>query len=193
MCLCQALVATCGVWFPDWGLNLVPLHWKCRVLATRRADESLPLPLDLPLPTVEVALWEGWFSLQAAELVEGNHGSISDCQVSRRGELESEANPEKNRDKKWKDIPNNLFFFFSQHPDQAMPDILPFLKTHFILFSAAVGFVAHSGFLRLKRTRRLSSCGMQASHFDGGPCGGAQAPAAWTQSPQLRGSRALTQ
>ena len=111
MCLCQALVATCGVWFPDWGLNLVPLHWKCRVLATRRADESLPLPLDLPLPTVEVALWEGWFSLQAAELVEGNHGSISDCQVSRRGELESEANPEKNRDKKWKDIPNNLFFF----------------------------------------------------------------------------------
>ena len=68
-----------------------------------------------------------------------------------------EANPEKNRDKKWKDIPNNLLFFFSQHPDQAMPDILPFLKTRFILFSAAVGFVAHSGFLRLKRTGRLSA------------------------------------
>ena len=30
----RPLVAACGIWFPDQGSNLGPLHWECRVLAT---------------------------------------------------------------------------------------------------------------------------------------------------------------
>ena len=32
--LCQVFVAACGIQFPDQGLNLGPLHWDCRVLAS---------------------------------------------------------------------------------------------------------------------------------------------------------------
>ena len=32
--VCRCLVGACGIYFPDQGLNLGPLHWECRVLAT---------------------------------------------------------------------------------------------------------------------------------------------------------------
>ena len=31
---CKLLVAACGIYFPDQGLNLGPLHWESGVLAT---------------------------------------------------------------------------------------------------------------------------------------------------------------
>ena len=32
---------TCGIEFPDQGVNLDPLHWECRVLATGPSGKSL--------------------------------------------------------------------------------------------------------------------------------------------------------
>ena len=62
---------------------------------------TLPLPLDLLLPTVGGALLgKTLFSLGVAQLVEGKYKSIGNCLVSRMGELENEANTEENRDKK---------------------------------------------------------------------------------------------
>ena len=29
---CKLLDVACGIWFPDWGLNLGSLHGKCGVL-----------------------------------------------------------------------------------------------------------------------------------------------------------------
>ena len=31
---CGLLVVTCGIWFPDQGLSLGPLHWEKGVLMT---------------------------------------------------------------------------------------------------------------------------------------------------------------
>ena len=39
----RPLVAAYGIWFPDQGLNLGPLHWKCRVLATGPTEQSQDL------------------------------------------------------------------------------------------------------------------------------------------------------
>ena len=36
-----SLVATCGMQFPDQGMNLVFLHWECRVLAQGSPSSSL--------------------------------------------------------------------------------------------------------------------------------------------------------
>ena len=40
-----SLIVACGIWFPDQGLNLGPLHWECRVLATGSPGMSLLLLL----------------------------------------------------------------------------------------------------------------------------------------------------
>ena len=37
---CELLVAACGIYFPNQGLNLGPLHWECRVLATGPPGKS---------------------------------------------------------------------------------------------------------------------------------------------------------
>ena len=37
------LVAVCGISFPDQRLNLGPLHWECRVLATEPPGKSLSI------------------------------------------------------------------------------------------------------------------------------------------------------
>ena len=39
---CELLVASCGVWFPDQGLKLDPLHWECGVLVIGSPERSLP-------------------------------------------------------------------------------------------------------------------------------------------------------
>ena len=36
----QVLVGSCGVYFPDQGSNLGPLHWECGVLATGPPGKS---------------------------------------------------------------------------------------------------------------------------------------------------------
>ena len=41
----NSLVAACGIWFPDQGLDLGPLHWEHGVLATGSPGKSLPWPL----------------------------------------------------------------------------------------------------------------------------------------------------
>ena len=33
-------MAACGIYFPDQGSNLGPLHWECRVLATGPPGQS---------------------------------------------------------------------------------------------------------------------------------------------------------
>ena len=38
---CERLVAACGIQFPDQGLNLGPLQWELRVLATGPGVKSL--------------------------------------------------------------------------------------------------------------------------------------------------------
>ena len=38
--LCWALAVACGIWFPDQGLNLGPLHWECSVLTTGPPEKS---------------------------------------------------------------------------------------------------------------------------------------------------------
>ena len=38
--LCWVLVAVCGIYFPDQGSNLGPLHWEHGVLATRSPEKS---------------------------------------------------------------------------------------------------------------------------------------------------------
>ena len=38
--VCKPLVGTCGIQFPDQGLNLGALHWECRVLATGPPGKS---------------------------------------------------------------------------------------------------------------------------------------------------------
>ena len=37
-----SLVSACGIWLPDQGSNLGPLHWEHRVLATGPSGKSLP-------------------------------------------------------------------------------------------------------------------------------------------------------
>ena len=37
---CKLLLATCGTYFPDQGLNLGPLLWECGVLATGPPGKS---------------------------------------------------------------------------------------------------------------------------------------------------------
>ena len=39
--VCELLIATCGVSFPDQGSNPDPLHWEYRVLATGPPGKSL--------------------------------------------------------------------------------------------------------------------------------------------------------
>ena len=41
----DSLVAACGIWFPDQGLNLGPLRWEHGVLDTGSPGKSLPWPL----------------------------------------------------------------------------------------------------------------------------------------------------
>ena len=41
--LVSALAATCGIQFPEQELNLGPLPWECRVLATGPPEKSLVL------------------------------------------------------------------------------------------------------------------------------------------------------
>ena len=36
----EFLVAVYGIWFPDQGLNLIPLHWEHSVLATGPPEKS---------------------------------------------------------------------------------------------------------------------------------------------------------
>ena len=38
---CELLVAACGIYFPDQGSNLGPLHWEHRVLSTVPPGKSL--------------------------------------------------------------------------------------------------------------------------------------------------------
>ena len=44
---CEFLVVACGIQFPDLGLNLGPLHWEPRVLATGPPGKS-PFPICMP-------------------------------------------------------------------------------------------------------------------------------------------------
>ena len=37
----KLLVAACGIWFPDQGLNPGPLHWELGVLSTGPPGKSL--------------------------------------------------------------------------------------------------------------------------------------------------------
>ena len=37
---CAVLVAACGIYFPDQGLNSTPLHWEAGVLATGAQEKS---------------------------------------------------------------------------------------------------------------------------------------------------------
>ena len=37
---CAVLVAACGIYFPDQGLNSTPLHWEAGVLATGAREKS---------------------------------------------------------------------------------------------------------------------------------------------------------
>ena len=37
---CELLDVACGIWFPDWGLDLGPLHWKHGVLDTGPPGKS---------------------------------------------------------------------------------------------------------------------------------------------------------
>ena len=39
--LCQVFIAACGIWFPDQGLTLGPVHWEFRVLVTGPPGKSL--------------------------------------------------------------------------------------------------------------------------------------------------------
>ena len=41
ICLCRVLVEVCGIYLPDQGWNLGPLHWQRRVLATGPPGKSL--------------------------------------------------------------------------------------------------------------------------------------------------------
>ena len=43
--LCQVLVKSCGIYFPDQGLNPGPLHWELGVLDAGLPEKSLP-PLN---------------------------------------------------------------------------------------------------------------------------------------------------
>ena len=42
---CKLLTVSCGIQFPDQGMNLGPLHCKRRLLATGPPGKSLPCPL----------------------------------------------------------------------------------------------------------------------------------------------------
>ena len=55
-----ALGLSCDMWdlFPDWGLNLGPLHWKCRVLATGPPGKSLLWFFDLKNQLWSTSLWQ---------------------------------------------------------------------------------------------------------------------------------------
>ena len=43
----ELLVVACGIWFPEQGLNLDPLQWEHRVLATGPPGKSMCLLLRL--------------------------------------------------------------------------------------------------------------------------------------------------
>ena len=43
---CKLLVAACGIYLPDWGSNLGPLHWEHEVLATGPPGKSLDWSLS---------------------------------------------------------------------------------------------------------------------------------------------------
>ena len=47
--VCELLIATCGIQFPDHGLNPSPLHWECRVLATGSQGKSPKPSLKLKI------------------------------------------------------------------------------------------------------------------------------------------------
>ena len=44
---CKLLVIARGIWFPDQGSNLGPLHWEHGVLATRPPGKSQKKPFEM--------------------------------------------------------------------------------------------------------------------------------------------------
>ena len=53
----KSLLAAYGIYLPDQGLNLDPLYWELRVLATGTARE-------IPLPAIyrrDLSIWASWY------------------------------------------------------------------------------------------------------------------------------------
>lgn len=80
-----SLVAACGILFPDQGLNLGPLHWKCSLSHWNTREVSLAASLQLT------------HNIRHKSVSEGHHGKKEE---EGEGEEEGEEDGRKRKERK---------------------------------------------------------------------------------------------
>lgn len=83
-----SLVAACGILFPDQGLNLGPLHWKCSL--SHWNTREVPLAASLQLT----------HNIRHKSVSEGHHGKKEEGKERKKGKRKEEKERKENNQKK---------------------------------------------------------------------------------------------